>query len=151
MITLITIDLGFILWQLNAYFEGYIEGYLYYFATRTGKEFKNLHPIFTVVRAIVGLCAIMASLSVGDYLFNWKVILLLSLSFVGTFSYWHNGKYYVTRHKLDTTKYALGWKDKSTTSRATWDLSWSVRLYAFFAGLLFHLAAVMYIIIHSNL
>lgn len=103
-----------IIWIFYSMLEGLREGFFWFFRVFSRKRCDfEIHPIFMIQRGIV--ISIISA-----FLFNYFGIqsLLYMLSFMLVFSFFHNGAYYLTRHKLDNASYLLGWKDQSTTSTA---------------------------------
>lgn len=139
---LLSISITFILWQAYAIIEGRRDGFYYHAATMNGDSDKhNLHGLFTAMRAIFGFA--LAAL-IGHVI----SVLLMCAFMIFTFSFWHNGEYYKTRHELDTKRYPAGWSSTSTTSRATFDLSFNQRCLGLIIGVLFFVGAIINVLIN---
>jgi len=104
-----------IVWILYALIEGFREGYYWFFksTSKRADEFE-IHPIFAAQRGIV----LLLICSVLLFLVSPINACLNLLSNALIFSFFHNGIYYITRNKLDSKVYPLGWKAESTTSTA---------------------------------
>lgn len=153
MIELITsMSSFFFMWQWYADLSGKVDGYLFDALTaKKDASFDNLHPLFTLIRAIIGCAVLKASIDLGGIIIGWDMIWLIAmlcLSYIGTFSYWHNGKYYVTRNKLNPNVYKKGWFDYSSTSRATFDLSYKERLSGLIIGWFSFVGAIIEVLIN---
>jgi hypothetical protein len=126
-----------ILWIIYSITEGIREAYLFYFEVNSTitKPFQ-LHPLFTVQRGIVLLTlgGLMYFGGLGLYAIPAVVALML------IFTYFHDGYYYVTRHKLDNKTYPLGWKSETSTSNAKINMNYTVRTTAMIIGILIELA-----------
>lgn len=99
-------------WLFYSSIEGMREGFYYSSVYNTRLVYRNnvnLHPVFSVQRAIV-----LASVSL--YYSGWN-ILYVAVLFALMFPFMHDGAYYVTRKKLDGI-YFNGWFDYSKTSTA---------------------------------
>jgi len=139
---LISLSITFILWQAYSYVEGRRDGFYYHAATMNGDSNKhNLHPLFTAMRAIFGFAL---SALIGHLI----PVLLMCAAFIFTFSYWHNGEYYKTRHELDPKVYPKGWSSTSTTSRATFDLSFNQRCLMLVIGVLFFVGSIINVLMN---
>lgn len=142
---LLSISITFILWQAYSIIEGRRDGFYYHAATMNGdSNSHNLHPLFTVMRATFGTSLIFGF--IGEQ--NWTLLLLMCAFMIFTFSYWHNGEYYKTRHELDPKVYPKGWSSTSTTSRATFDLSFNQRCLLLVIGILFFVLAIINVLIN---
>ena len=104
-----------IIWILYACIDGFKDGYYWFFksSSRRANEFE-IHPIFAAQRGIVLLLICFSLL----FLVSPISACLNILSNALIFSFFHNGIYYMTRNKLDSKVYPLGWKSQSTTSAA---------------------------------
>jgi hypothetical protein len=103
-----------IAWILYSILEGLREGFYWHFKTNSRKDCNfEIHPIFSIQRGIVlTLIGILLYTFIG-----WQSIISV-ISMMLIFSYFHNGSYYYTRHKLDDRLYVKRWSDQSTTSTA---------------------------------
>ena len=104
----------FIIWCLYSSLFGISDAYYWYSAnvakySTQGFKFKDLHSLFF-----------------------WLLIMIcLGLSF----PFFHNGFYYQTRNKIDSTKYPLGFIDMSTTSIAIINFTFIIRLLMLILGI----------------
>ena len=103
-----------IAWILYSMLEGLREGFYWHFKTNSRRDCNfEIHPIFSLQRGVVlTLIGILLYTFIG-----WQSIISV-VSMMLIFSYFHNGTYYCTRHKLDDRLYEKGWCDQSTTSTA---------------------------------
>jgi hypothetical protein len=107
------------LWVLYATMEGMREAYYYsmklkaVISTQKSSAFTKEHTMFTIQRAIALGIAAAGLISLG---------IAGALLVIGAccFPFFHDGAYYVTRHKLDGI-YPDGWFSQSTTSTAVSD------------------------------
>lgn len=103
-----------LIWIIYSCIDGIKDGFYWHFKNNTRKDVKfEIHPLFSAQRGIVLIL-------MGGLLFNifgyYSIAMVLSMMLI--FSFFHNGCYYCTRHKLDENIYKLKWKDESTTSTA---------------------------------
>lgn len=103
-----------IAWILYSMLEGLREGFYWHFKANSRRDCNfEIHPIFSLQRGVVlTLIGILLYTFIG-----WQSIISV-VSMMLIFSYFHNGTYYCTRHKLDDRLYEKGWSDQSTTSTA---------------------------------
>jgi hypothetical protein len=124
-----------ILWIVYSSLFGYTDAW-YWYSANVGKytvkdfKFKDLHPHFFWTRSIVG--SITGYVMCQNSLLDWFLI-MICLGLI--FPFFHNGFYYLTRHKIDSTKYPLGFRDMSTTSISNINFTFSIRLCMFLVGL----------------
>ena len=121
-----------LIWIAYSLLEGFREGFYFYFKTNSSIENNYvIHPAFTIQRGLTLLI-------IGGFLFfiiNWWSILIVT-TLAMTFTYFHDGAYYLTRHKLNNNDYPKGWKDESTTSTAKINMNYKVRTILMVVGLL---------------
>ncbi len=108
-----------LIWVVYSILEGLREGFYWHFKGGSKPSITNkncnfeIHPIFALQRGIVLLV-------IGGLLYYtiglYSIVSVLSM--MSIFSFFHNGTYYSTRNKLDSTIYPLKWRDQSTTSTA---------------------------------
>lgn len=100
-------------WILFSNISGIIEAWFekFYRSQSSVKMNVSEHVIFVLLR-----CNVMwlNYISTGK---DWQVCLALACMF----PFFHDGQYYLTRHKLDMSIYLNGWMDYSTTSTAWTD------------------------------
>jgi len=136
------------MWCLFASLDGFIQAY-YYDLYPITKQHRNLHPFFTIVRAIVAapMCyeVLMISPEQG-WSFVWIPAAMFGLGLIMTFSFLHNGFYYMTRNKLQPSLYPKGFMDKSTSSTALMDLSFKLRTSLLIIGLAFIYGVILQIV-----
>lgn len=111
MIAILSINIAWILYSM---LEGLREGFYWHFKTNSRRDCNfEIHPIFSLQRGVVlTLIGILLYTFIG-----WQSIISV-VSMMLIFSFFHNGTYYCTRHKLDDRLYVKGWSDQSTTSTA---------------------------------
>lgn len=125
-----------ILWIIYSSIFGITDAWYWYSAnigryTLKDFKFKDLHPHYFWTRSIVG-CVFSYAICQGNF-FNFSLI-VICLGLI--FPFFHNGFYYHTRNKIDSTKYPLGFKDMSTTSIAKINFTFLIRTLMFIIGLL---------------
>jgi hypothetical protein len=116
------------IWIAFACLSGY--GEAYYFSAVSHKVINRLkydHKLFTVLRGIVAVALLYFTLGI-----TWGTV-IIGLSLVCAFSFWHDGVYYSTRDNLDNC-YPLRWRAHSLTSDAFFDLNYNIRSVLFFFG-----------------
>jgi len=128
-----TITIKFIMWLIFAFFAGLIEAYLFHYWVKVEKVNKNLHPYFFVQRLLVGI-AILLPFDIFDWIELLKFLGLL-LAFALTFSFIHNGTYFIYRNKLNPNIYKLKFKDHADGD-AVMDFHFESRLMQFIIGVL---------------
>lgn len=123
----------FLLWIVYASYEGFREAY-YYFNTMTSNKSnkKNLHPIFFLQRGMILTMIYFALNIVPNNLLN-GLMLIFILALV--FPIFHDGFYYLIRHRLDYMVYQKGFWDDSTTSTAILEIKVNTRIFMFLIGL----------------
>lgn len=125
----------FIIWCLYSSLFGISDAYYWYSAnvakySTQGFKFKDLHSLFFWKRSLVA--TVFSLLMSKGNLFFWLLIMIcLGLSF----PFFHNGFYYQTRNKIDSTKYPLGFIDMSTTSIAIINFTFIIRLLMLILGI----------------
>lgn len=109
--TLLTLLIVNIIWIVYAMSDGFIEGFYFHFKNNSRRtcEFE-INQMFSLQRILV-LVLISGLLVHVLGLHSLTVVISLML----TFSFFHNGTYYLTRNKLDDRMYPLKWKDESRT------------------------------------
>lgn len=107
-ITLILIN---IIWILYSMTDGMIEGFYFHFRNNSRRicDFE-INKVFSLQRILV----IILISGFLVHTLGWYSILIIICQ-VLTFSFFHNGTYYLTRHKLDDRMYPLKWRDESRT------------------------------------
>ena len=125
-----------LLWIIYSSLFGYTDAW-YWYSANVAKysikffQFKDLHPYFFIKRAIVG--STFAFIMSEGKLLQW-FLTMICLGLI--FPFFHNGFYYSTRHKIDSTKYELGFRDMSTTSIANINFTFFWRTFCLITGLL---------------
>lgn len=120
-----------ILWVAYALLEGNREGYFYGYSISYAPK-KNLHGLFTLQRSIV-LIFIGTCLFLSHYYLLRDLSILFGLSLI--FPFFHDGIYYITRHKINPLIYPEGWLSESTTSTAKIELDLKSRIIFLVVGL----------------
>lgn len=101
-----------IIWIVYACLEGIREAYYYHLNCISDKPIeKNLHPLFTVQRAVV-LLILLFPFHIDKHFF----VLISACACV--FPCAHNSTYYYMRNKLNPLIYPKKWFAQSTTSTA---------------------------------
>lgn len=119
------------MWILYALMDGKREAHFFNLKNKsytTDKE--DIHWVFTLQRFMVFVLIAYVHyesslLSTGLFIAGLALI----------FSFFHNGFYYVTRHKLDSLIYKEGWKSNSNSSTAIIELGWKERFIFFIIGI----------------
>lgn len=118
---------------IYAQIEGFREAWMYYAFNRAG-VWKELHPLFTWQRVLF-FCTI--------FLFQpWYVAAFIVTGDILSFSFWHNGRYFMTRNDIDPKIYKERFKDHSTTSTAKYEFNFSARLFFFIVSFIPYSAAI---------
>jgi hypothetical protein len=86
-------------------------------------DVKDEHFEFTLQRSLYAI----VSGAVGVLIYGTPGLIAVPL-IMFSFSYFHNGGYYLMRNKLDSNIYKLGWKDSSDTTTAKLSLDYRDRL-----------------------
>lgn len=121
----------YICWIAYSCLEGFREALYYDLAVKEGNGVRELHKIYTIQRSMVIIPIVALSFRIdGFYSLFYFAALVLS------FSYFHDGTYYVTRNDLDHTVYPKRWMDESTTSTAKIELSYEQRFSLFVLGII---------------
>ena len=92
---------------------------------------RDEHLEFTIQRSLFVLTSTLTTC----LLFGWFGLTNLFISLL-TFSYIHNGSYYLRRNQLNKDIYKLGWFDDSETTTAKLSLNYKQRLVLFILGVL---------------
>lgn len=115
---MIYVLLANLLWILYACIDGFTEAFYWHFKIRSNYVDKviDLHPFFATQRIMfAGILSILSNFIYFDSILSTSLFFTaLGLSF----SFFHNGCYYLTRNRLDKNVYKKGWFDFSTTSTA---------------------------------
>lgn len=121
-----------ILWCVYALFDGFVQAH-YYDLYPTDKGHKNIHWAYMICRLFL-LTAIY--FAVDERVSVWSnIIFCFSLIFI--FSFFHNGMYYTTRHKLNPKIYEEKFFSNSETSQAVFEFDVKFRIMMCALGLLF--------------
>lgn len=105
-------------------------------------QVRDEHLEFTLQR---GLYVVLSTLT-SCLLFGWVGVVNFFISLL-TFSYIHNGSYYLRRNQLDENVYKLGWFDSSTTTTAKISFTHKQRLVFFILGVLLTLLTDLMLIL----
>ena len=126
MITSILIYIG---WNLFACASGYVEAHFFHMQDHAKAWRENIHYALTVQRFFVWLIVIMGQL---DNNCEWS-LMFFGLAYILSFSFFHDGSYYLIRNELDERVYPKGWNSHSETSNSIWEfiLTPKNRLIAF--------------------
>lgn len=119
---------------LWAYLEGKREAQYFHYkwSLPNPTKIKDEHVHFTLQRS---LYVIISSL-LGFLIFNWWVGILTFISISLSFSFFHNGSYYLRRNQMNNKIYSLKWKDESTTTTAKMSLNYKKRLLLLIVGII---------------
>lgn len=111
MTTIITLLLINVIWVGYALTEGIREGFYWHYENNSRRVCDfDINPVFNIQRLFV----LLITMGLMFYMIGWLSI-LTSACLVSTFSFFHNGTYYHTRHKLDGRSYPKKWMDESKT------------------------------------
>lgn len=121
-----------LVWIATCLVEGVRDAHFFHnrmYSTNPDKQ--NMHWLFTMERFIIwSLITYIYSLHnslFGTGIFSFSLILM--------FSFFHNGFYYVIRHKLDDNVYPKGWFDSSTTSESFLEFNLISRIFMAVTGM----------------
>jgi len=100
-----------LIWIGYSMAEGFREGFYWHYRNNSRRDCSfEINRIFGLQRSLVLML-------IFGFLFNnigwYSLLYMISISM--TFSYFHNGTYYLTRNKLDDKMYPNTWKDESKT------------------------------------
>lgn len=120
------------IWIIVSLVEGKRDAH--YFHDRnlsTSPDKQNIHWLFALERLVI------LSLISWVCFINYSVInsSVFIAGLVLVFSFFHNGIYYVVRHKLDNSVYKDGWWSSSKTSTAFFEFNELCRSILFMIGL----------------
>jgi hypothetical protein len=120
MITSIIVKLALLLiWIVYSGLEGIREAIFYYYASSSRrKKIIEMHPMFAAQRGLI-FATFSALLWVAGY--GWLVAVISFFGYAGIFSFIHDGAFFTTYNKLDSTIYKKQWFDYSTTSTSVMD------------------------------
>lgn len=153
--TIIVPVLLFVLWQMQAFNEGKEEGMFYsckYKSRNKQLRLMDEHTFWTYQRMIIASGFISQYISAlwpsgVDWVGKMAMTLMLSVSYILVFSFWHNGSLYthVNRYRDPGLEipYPGGWK-ADQDGKAVFDFPWKIRKLLFIAGwLLFILFIIL--------
>ena len=127
--TIITLQL---IWIVLACLDGYLQAH-YYSLYPSEKKHKNLHGWYVFQRAVVlGFMVNELSFSI-----TWGECGVFAFASCFTYSFFHNGFYYMTRHKLDKEVYSKGFWDDSDSSSALLNIGSIFRTAMMILGIIF--------------
>ena len=135
--------LQFIVWQIFAALMGYLEAILfhladYYKLKSFNKDYRDIHFHFTIIRFAMYIMLFM-------HLGARNVIVFAPVA-ICTFSFMHDGIYYLMRNNLSPGVYSKGFFDKpSIGSTAKTKMSFKHRAIAFAFGLVLWCLLITYI------
>lgn len=126
-----------IVWIGYAITEGHQEGYFYYYRNIASPSKKqNLHWMPFLERGIVLAMIAYCNYTEDGTLFPMLKDGVFVFSLILIFSFYHNGMYYATRHKLDPKIYPNKWWSTSTTSEANLEFNCTSRVVMSLIGML---------------
>jgi len=120
-----------ILGCIYASIEGVREAYYYHVAVAKGFK-KNIHWLYLFQRTLFAILLFSQT--------NFFILLFFALSF----SFLHNGFYYLTRNKLDEIIYKKRFIDSSTTSTAVMEFNFAERTILLIFGIAFLILNIIY-------
>jgi hypothetical protein len=125
-----------VIWNVGyALIEGYREAYYYHAAMLLGDKLKKeMHPVFSIQRILF--------FSVALIFFKWYIAICVFMGEIFTFSFFHNGMYYLTRNNLSKEVYEKRWRAESSTSTAKLEFTWMARLVLLIVGISFYIATI---------
>lgn len=119
-------------WIIYALLDGYRDAHFYSNRmTSTNPDKQNIHWVYFLQRLLFGGMIAFAH----SFMFSKLNTFIFSAGLIMMFSFFHNGKYYLTRNKLDPNIYKDGWWSSSKSSEATLELSDMVRTCLAVVGL----------------
>lgn len=110
---------SYLLWLVYSTIEGIREGYYWHYTLKMKQV--GMHTWFTIQRSLF-----LSTLVLGFLVFQVSILntVLMAVSCILAFSFFHNGALYTTRNLLDSKSrfpvYPHRWLDQSTTSTAFW-------------------------------
>lgn len=123
-------------WVLYAVLEGWRDAYFYHYRnTSSHPKNENLHWLYTVERILI-------TVAVFFILPGWFHTGLICMGFIFVFPFFHDGMYFLTRHRLDKKVYPFGWADNSYTSQAVWELKFFERVVGLVIGAALFIAGI---------
>ncbi len=114
MITSILIYVG---WLFFAAASGYVEAQFFHMVDHNKTWRENIHYSLTVQRFFVWVIIIMGQL---DKNCRWS-LMFFGAAYLFSFSFIHDGVYYMIRNELDERVYPKGWASHSETSNSIWE------------------------------
>lgn len=139
-----TIIILSVVWFLFASLDGFVQAHYYDLFPSTNKGHRNLHPYYTIVRMIVaGLMCYEVYMLGGEGYYIWANAAIFGVALIMTFSFWHNGFYYLTRRKLSNSLYPNGFADTSNSSTAMIELNFKWRTSFFILGMCFIIGVIL--------
>lgn len=135
---MLVVIISTILWVIYSSLDGVTQGY-YYDLYPSERGHKNMHPHYTIQRIIV-LIPLFYNVYADYGIWN-AAIFSIGLGFM--FSFFHNGFYYITRHKLNNKIYPKGFFDQSETSTSFIELGAKFRTAMLGIGILFIIGVIL--------
>ena len=127
-----------LIWIISACLDGFLQAH-YYTLYPSEKKHPNLHWLYATQRGILlGCIGIWMYYSGNEFEF-----LILPVACCFTYSFFHNGFYYMTRNKLDKEVYQKGFWDNTDTSNAFLNISVGFRTAMLIVGLVFTIGLLL--------
>jgi len=135
----------FLLWQIQAFNEGKEEGLFYsckYSSPNKALRMLNEHRFWTTQRVIIasGFIAQYVTIAFSQsfaLITSVFMTLFLGMAYILVFSFWHNGKLYLTRNQYGNPDYGIpypgGWK-ANINGKAFFDFTYKTRLIMLLSG-----------------
>lgn len=143
----------FIGWVAFSLFEGLEEAYTINYRDSFDKGYdKNLHPLWTGQRLVVGIVFCILLLII---LKVWYIVLLVGVGMICSFPFYHEGVYYLRMNQLNGS-YPKKWKTNQNSSNAKISIqAYRIRFIFMILGvvafilsfILFHLSIVSFYVL----
>ena len=122
-------------WIVYSIFEGKREAWFYHTYSKPVNLNKDIHFYFTIQRMSVCIPFILMNLSFEYWFITASEIVLLTVLFLGTFVFFHDGFYYLERNNQNMLIYKLRFRDYND-STAIFDFKYSQRVIFFICSIL---------------
>lgn len=115
-------------WIIYSCLEGFREAYYFHNTNVSLHSYKHdLHPFFALQRFCALFMLLALNMSIHTFILCGALMLI--------FPFFHDGFYYIVRHRLDKDIYSKGFFDDSYTSVAKIELNFYSRVILFLIGI----------------
>lgn len=122
-------------WTIYSIFEGKREAWFYHTYSKPISLNKDIHFYFTIQRISACIPFIVMNLSFEYWFITAAEIVLLTVLFLGTFVFFHDGFCYLERNNQNMLIYKLRFRDYND-STAIFDFKYSQRVIFFICSIL---------------